>query len=446
VTYARVAAASAVYRHGCRRPTLVIADEPHHMGEQRSWGDAFHNAFEEAERWLMLTGTPFRSDSQRIPGINYDEDGFALPDFTYSYPEAITDGICRKVAFIPYDGEMKWAADGEITEATFDDALDRTESARRHRTSLNPGLPEGLPRMLAIADQKLTEVREGHADAGGLVVAIDIAHGRAIAENLKRITGEEATVVVSDDKEASLKLDDFRVSSRRWVVAVNMISEGVDIPRLRVGVYATVTKTPLAFRQIVGRFVRVIPGREDDLAYVYVPGDPTLRALARQIEDEIRHQVDDDAEIPAPADPEEADETNTSDFTALRADVHVDGAVLSGLPLPNPDDADAVERLARSTGLPAAEIWRRISSEGDEEADGTASADAPANFEKRKQLRVERQRLVGRLHHLNGEEHRDINARINGACGLIKIEEATVDQLERSIKLLNKEIAKRAVG
>jgi acyl-CoA reductase-like NAD-dependent aldehyde dehydrogenase len=104
-----------------------------------------------------------------------------------------------------------------------------------------------------------------------------------------------------------------------------------------------------------------------------------------------------------------------------------------------------VERLAHSTGLPATEIWQRISSEGAEQGDDASSA-APANFEKRKQLRAERQRLVGRLYHLTGERHRDINAHINGACGLIKIDEASDHQLERSINLLNKEIAKRAVG
>ena len=40
-----------------------------------------------------------------------------------------------------------------------------------------------------------------------------------------------------------------------------MVSEGVDIPRLRVGVYATTARTELFFRQVIGRFIRVTPAR-----------------------------------------------------------------------------------------------------------------------------------------------------------------------------------------
>jgi superfamily II DNA or RNA helicase len=443
VTYQRVANSSAIFRHRCQRPTLVIADEPHHLGEQLRWGESFFAAFEAAERWLLLTGTPFRSDAQRIPGVSYDEDGVAVPDFSYSYSDAIRDGVCRKIAFVPYEGEMRWAADGEIMEANFADPIDAKDSARRHRTALNPGLPDGLPKMLKVADKKLADLREDHPDAGGLVIAIDMAHARAIAETLNRIGGEDVTVVVSDDKEASAKLEAFRRSTKPWVVAVKMISEGVDIPRLRVGVYATVTKTPLAFRQIIGRFVRVLPDRKDDLAYVYLPGDPTLRSLAEKVESEIRVQLAELDEEDASEDADSEIAKDASDFTALRAEIHADGALLSGLPLPNPEDADAVDRLARTTGRSAAEIWSLIST------DRTIVVTNPGNeagFEAREKLRRERSRLVGRLHHLINESHRDINARINGALGVVTIEECTVEKLERSIDILNAEVSKHAAA
>ena len=66
-----------------------------------------------------------------------------------------------------------------------------------------------------------------------------------------------------------------------------MVSEGVDIPRLRVGVYATAAKTPLIFRQIVGRFVRTIPGRGLDMSWLYLPADPVLRAHAADVENDL---------------------------------------------------------------------------------------------------------------------------------------------------------------
>ena len=98
-----------------------------------------------------------------------------------------------------------------------------------------------------------------------------------------------ADVVVSDDPRASGKIAEFAANDRPWLVAVRMVSEGVDIPRLRVGVYATTTSTELFFRQAVGRFVRWQAGRASRKAYVYVPDDPRLRHHAFRIAEARRH-------------------------------------------------------------------------------------------------------------------------------------------------------------
>jgi superfamily II DNA or RNA helicase len=70
-----------------------------------------------------------------------------------------------------------------------------------------------------------------------------------------------------------------------------MISEGVDIPRLAVGVYASKTQTPLFFRQVVGRFVRVRDDEELN-ARLMIPAVPELMRHAREIEEELRHQLE----------------------------------------------------------------------------------------------------------------------------------------------------------
>ena len=65
-----------------------------------------------------------------------------------------------------------------------------------------------------------------------------------------------------------------------------MVSEGVDIPRLRVGVYATAAKTPLVFRQIVGRFVRTIGHAPPEPSWLYIPADTVLRDHAAVVQQE----------------------------------------------------------------------------------------------------------------------------------------------------------------
>src|SRR4051812_17551532 len=304
VTYARVASVAERWARQCSAGTLVIADEAHHLGEDLAWGGGFAKAFGSAARWLLLSGTPFRSDAAPIPGVRYD-DGVAVPDVSYTYADAVREGICRPVTFIPYDGVLQWRSGDDVVEASFEDALAGREAGRRYRTAISVDLPDGLPKILATAHAKLDEVRaSGHRDAGGLVVAADGAHARAIAKILRDVTGRAPTVVLHTDARAAEKLAAFTKSTDRWIVAVNMVSEGVDIPRLRVGVYATAAKTPLIFRQIVGRFVRTLPGRPADMSWLYLPADPVLRAHAADVERELRHVL----RPPSEGDPADLDE------------------------------------------------------------------------------------------------------------------------------------------
>jgi superfamily II DNA or RNA helicase len=127
-------------------------------------------------------------------------------------------------------------------------------------------------------------------DAGGLVIATDQSVARAYAKILHGVTGEMPVVVLSDDATASDRIEDFRDGGQRWMIAVRMVSEGVDVPRLAVGVYATSTSTPLFFAQAVGRFVRA--RRRGETASVFLPSVPVLLGLAGELEVERDHALD----------------------------------------------------------------------------------------------------------------------------------------------------------
>ena len=127
-------------------------------------------------------------------------------------------------------------------------------------------------------------------DAGGLVIASDHASARAYALLLQRRTGTKPVVVLSDDPQASRKIAEFNRSDERWMVAVRMVSEGVDIPRLAVGVYATSVSTALYFAQAIGRFVR--NRRIGETASIFLPSIPPLLELAAALEAERDHVLD----------------------------------------------------------------------------------------------------------------------------------------------------------
>ena len=439
VTYARVATVAERWARQCSAGTLVIADEAHHLGEDLAWGSGFGRAFGAAARWLLLSGTPFRSDAAPIPGVRYD-DGVAVPDVSYSYADAVREGICRPVTFIPYDGVLQWRSGDEVVEASFADALAGREAARRYRTAISVELPDGLPKILAAAHAKLEEIRAGgHRDAGGLVVAADSAHARAIAAILKGVTGRAPTVVLHTEARAAEKLAAFSRSTDRWIVAVNMVSEGVDIPRLRVGVYATAAKTPLIFRQIVGRFVRTLPGRPVDMSWLYLPGDPVLQAHANEVERELRHVLrpPSDADPLELYEPEEQLETERSDELAF---VTVAAEVAPQLALFGPPGGAAAPAAIAPAAMPPAvpAVAPGATLEADDEPEPEVAA-----FERRALLRDKRHRLVADLRRNDGRSHAEINRWLNRSCGIRRVEDASLDQLERSIELLLGALSRR---
>jgi superfamily II DNA or RNA helicase len=430
VTYARIAKAPGRWKRGVGARTLVIADEAHHLGEELAWGEAFARALGGCERWLLLSGTPFRSDATPIPGVRYDSAGLAEPDVSYNYAEAVLDGICRPVCFVAYDGTLSWRSGDDVIESSFETVLSGREASRRYRTAISTELPDGLPRILREADAKLRSLRrEGHADAGGLVIAADSSHARRIAALLREATGQSALIVLHNEPRAAEKLAGFTNARDPWIVAVNMVSEGVDIPRLRVGVYATAAKTPLVFRQIVGRFVRTIRNRPAEPSWLYIPADPILRDHAAAVQQELRHALrrreDDLAGEFDRADVMQTERGETPAFEPLSADV------APQMTLFGPPVAPAVHRIA----TPAHDLGPGLAPEVRRHA-------APA-FEQRARLRNERHRLVAELTRRDGSTHREINAWINRKLGIKSVEHATLDELERSVELLVTKLTRR---
>jgi superfamily II DNA or RNA helicase len=428
VTYARIAKAPARWARALARGTIVIADEAHHLGEDLTWGVGFSKAFVACPKWLLLSGTPFRSDATPIPGVSYDTDGMAEPDASYSYAEAVADGVCRPVCFVAYDGTLSWRSGDDVIESSFETVLSTREASRRYRTAISTELPDGLQRILREADSKLREIRQhGHRDAGGLVVAADSDHARRIAKLLREATGRTPLIVLHAEPRAAAKLAAFRHSTDSWIVAVNMVSEGVDIPRLRVGVYATAAKTSLIFRQIVGRFVRTLPGRPAEPSWLYIPADSILRDHAATIEQELRRAL----RRPGEEDPDAFEEEReprretepdaAPEFVPLSADV-APQMTLFGSPAP---------------AVPAAAArWLSAPDTNPAPVPGAAEPTEIPAFERRARLRDERHRLVSEVRRRDGSSHREINAWLNRKLGITSVEKATMSELERSVELL----------
>lgn len=445
-TYQQVSSNADALR-GLSDGSFTVLDEIHHAGEERAWGDAVRIAFEPATRRLSLSGTPFRSDTRSIPFVQYRLDE-ATADYEYGYGEALKDGGVVRPAYFPrINGFMEWVApDGSLNAASFEDALDRTHSSQRLRTALS-AQGDWLPDVLAQAHERLVALRERKPDAGGLVIAADQEHARAIADLMRWRLRLNPTVVLSDDPTASDRIKHFAEGTQPWIVAVRMVSEGVDIPRLTIGVYATTTTTELFFRQAVGRLVRWTPGIRRQKAYLFIPDDPRLRTWAAQITDIRRHSlrtraddmggeaetdgrpVDDGSALdPATQEPDE----QLSLFTALSATVADGPHTIVGVFDEDYDDFGSdhpgTESELDGLDLPGLEI--DIAALAPPLAFRGEQAGL-SRFEQKEALRATNAELARELVRFTALTHAQVNAQLNRSVGLRSIDEATVEQLGR---------------
>jgi superfamily II DNA or RNA helicase len=351
--------------------------------------------------------------------------------------------------------------------------MTKDQIAQAWRTALDPS-GMWITRVLEAADKRLTEVRRAMPDAGGLVIAGDHETARAYAGLLRRISGERPVVVLSDDPTASRKISAFAGSTARWMVAVRMVSEGVDVPRLAVGVYATSVSTALFFAQAVGRFVRV--RQRGETASVFVPSVPVLLAFAAELEAERDHVVraldrDPEAEL------EEAQrDRKTPDdfelfghrFEALKASATFDRVLFDGgefgtatqagspeeadyLGLPGllePDQVSTLLRkrqaaqLATRSQMQASQAPARDASNSADAATATTTAlpttaATPTTTVSREQLaaiRKELNGLVGAWSHRTGQPHGVIHNELRQACGGPALPQASAEQIRARIE------------
>ncbi|MET1052039.1 MAG: DEAD/DEAH box helicase [Mycetocola sp.] len=475
VTYAQVAVRAALHRDITESSkTLVILDEVHHGGDALSWGDAIREAFESATRRLSLTGTPFRSDTAPIPFVSYlpDKQGIrtSLTDYNYGYGRALADGVVRPVMFMVYAGHMRWKTKaGDEMEARLGEGNTKDITSQAWRTALDPK-GEWIPQVLQAADRRLSEVRHGIPDAGGLVIATDQTAARAYAAILTEITGESPTVVLSDEKESSDRIDAFSASDSRWMVAVRMVSEGVDVPRLAVGVYATSASTPLFFAQAIGRFVRA--RRRGETASVFLPNVPNLMALASQLELERDHALDRKADGDAEGDmwnPEDAmmgeanrdskaSDSLTAEFAyeAMSSSATFDRVVYDGaefgqyaepgtdeeldfIGLPGLLEPDQVHELLTQRQARQA---KRSSTKPQPAPDPAADVPPPL-YRTLKEQRSLLNSLVGLYAKTTGQPHGLVHAELRRMCGGPAVQQASVTQLQSRIEWLRKRMSGR---
>ncbi|AKE41375.1 DEAD/DEAH box helicase [Corynebacterium kutscheri] len=470
VTYAQVA--MHPFKHyavATAKRTLVILDEIHHGGDAKSWGDGIREAYADAERRLALTGTPFRSDDSPIPFVRYVDDGqghqISQADHTYGYSDALADAVVRPVVFMAYSGEARWRTSaGEEYAARLGEPLNAEQTARAWKTALDPR-GDWIPAVLGAAHKRLLQLRKAIPDAGGLVIATDKTTARAYAKILETLSTTPVAVILSDEVGASERIEEFSASDDEWMVAVRMVSEGVDVPRLAVGVYATSSATPLFFAQAIGRFVRL--RRKGETASVFLPSVPVLLDLASKLEKSRDHVLGKpdrskegwDDELLAEANKKETEKDELKSYESLGADAELDSLIYDGstygtstmagsaeeddyLGLPGLLDADQMRLLLRkrqAEQLDAREAEaKQLRKQEQEKAKQDPPSSVPVASQQIPQLRRELNALVAITASRTGRPHGAIHTEVRQKCGGPPTAMCSAEQLQQRIDYLRR--------
>lgn len=444
ITYSAVASDPEAFRRLCaKHEVMVIFDEMHHVGDDAKWGESVKQAFEAAARRLSMSGTPWRSDGGRIPFLNVDEEtGTYRYDEIFDWPLALEEEpkAIRHLAFYPYHGFAEYENDGNTFTLSTEKTLSDDDAARLLRGLITDQL--FARDLLQDAHQKLMEIRQTKPDAAGLVVCMDIGHAERVAGWLQKVIGERPWLIVSDEeKSQGDDVESFEKQGGKWIVSVRQVSEGVDVPRLMVGVYLTNYATELFFRQFVGRVARHQQTEFDKEAYIFFPHDRRLVEFAEKIkmlqalaiENKRKKEGGDlDGTGPRPV-------SSTVCLGASNAEPA--GVIIPGVATYTPSSGKEIADFARRYGITetAAALILRDRHNSDEQP--TQSDDQPNDLfpfkdERTKEERMDdmRQRQNRRIAYwarLTGRQYDDLQIEANRHAGCASVANATEEQLNR---------------
>lgn len=228
---------------------LLIFDEAHHT-PAATWLKLLEHF--PRSRAVLLTATPRRTDGKLVPGTH-----------AYHFPlrAAIDDGLFNTIRPVILEPSAP------LTEANKDaqiaDAVARTLATEEHRTSV------GLIRVGTV--HRATLMR---------------------AEYEARGVRAEIIIATTSQGERDSMLARWRAGELRALIAVDMLGEGIDVPRLRVVGYHDKHKSVPATMQFIGRLARTSADYPQESVLVTVHDEDVYPALQGALRELYREDAD----------------------------------------------------------------------------------------------------------------------------------------------------------
>lgn len=222
----------------------IVVDEAHH-----SVARTYRKAIEYfTPKFLLgMTATPDRMDDANISEI------FGDTVFEYNIVDAIRDGWLSDIEYHVKADEIK-----HLIEIM--DSNEKYTLSQLNREIFVPKRDEEIARIIREEISK-------RSDPTTVIFCQTIKH----AEEFAKIMTE--AVVLHSDIEMSERnriLEDYRNGNIKTIIAVDMLNEGIDVPRTDVVVFLRVTQSKVIFMQQLGRGLRRAKGKGKVLVLDFV--------------------------------------------------------------------------------------------------------------------------------------------------------------------------------
>lgn len=445
ITYSQLAKDRDLFVELARRERiLLIADEVHHADDSEAFGLSLESVAELSSLKLALSGTPFNSSGGALAMCPFEivmnDEGNpirkAIPHYTYSYGQAIHHSSCRAIEFIKMYGIGKSTYRSIATQENFQKIIDLS---KENKTDSIGALldPNGsfLHEMLKEGLNALHKIKIKDRMAGMLVVAKSKEHGEQICQLIKDFCKanpdfRDYTIlsVYNDTDKAHERIADLRNDRTDIIVTVRMISEGVDVKRLRVGVYATDYRTRMFFNQFVGRFVRW-DSRLDSAQHgrIVIPAHIDLLIFAREIELLCEHALIAKEDGTPPTQSERKNE-----LIGTETEITGDGLIFRGNESNERSLANALFNRCKSivgvlSETQAINLAKELGIEG-----ASYDNERPSETNTQEWWRTKNSKLVAqvaRLIRLNGDDddrvYAKVNSKANRHAGIPKVDSLT---------------------
>ncbi|PCH90821.1 MAG: hypothetical protein COB85_09920 [Bacteroidetes bacterium] len=445
--------------------TLLIVDEVHHAGDERSWGEAIQQLGQQAGYKLLLSGTPDRPDNSPIPFVTYHYDPESKrykleSNYSYGYAEAVDDNVVCPVIFQRLKAEALTFSGTETME--YDEVYSEKQRKLFNQILTISPYSEGDKRSWTYqsfekANKKLNEINDfRNENYAGLIVCNSIKDAENLYDQISQMYGSDFVEIVTSknrvgDLASSQKIEKFFHSKQSWIISINMISEGVDIPRLRCILYASNVTTRVRFTQVMGRAVRnpLHLKNNSDVCYFYLPDYAPLVHNAEGIEQELKHIYQ---KIEQEEEARKRGEGNGTQFSiddfVLESESIDAGNIFEGDLWNAVEDVKATtwadkEKVSKDIVL---KLWKYFK---DEQGGSTVNEEEPHPFqtstEQKEAYRKNVSKLVNQISYkLDGnkkpkpETIRKVHYQLNQRCNIQLSNTATLDQLKKKLRAAEK--------